>query len=56
MNQQYAVAEIKANHPWSCIDKSIASGLKDVIILLCSALMKLHVEHCASLELLSTRH
>lgn len=56
MNQQYTVAEIKTNHPWSCIDKSIANGLKYVIILLCSALVKLHVEHCASLELLSTRY
>jgi len=56
MNQEYTAAKTKANHTLSCINKSIASGLKDMIVSLCLALVRLHLEYYVSLRMLSTRH
>lgn len=54
MNQQYAAVEMTANHTLNCINKRIASGLKDKIVSLCLALQRLHLKYC--LGLLKMRH
>lgn len=50
-NQQYAAVEMRVNHTLSSINKNIASVLKDMIVSLCLALVRLHLEYYASVGL-----
>jgi len=54
MTQQYALAAQKANHILGCIPSSVASRLREVILPLCSALVRAHLESCV--QLLSPQH
>lgn len=52
----YCCMEIKANHTISFTNKSIANGLKEIIVSLCLVLERPHLEYCAIMGLLSTRY
>jgi len=47
--QQYELAAQKANHMVGCIKSSMASRSREVILPLCSALVRPHLESCAQL-------
>ena len=54
MSQQHALAAQKANHTLGCIQSSVASGLREGILPLCSALVRPRLESC--IQLWSPQH
>jgi len=46
MSQHCVLAAHRANHILGCVKRSMVSRSREVILPLCSALMRPHLEHC----------
>ena len=46
MRQQCALIVQKANRILGCVQRSVTSRAREVIMLLCSVLVRPHLEHC----------
>ena len=53
MRQQYALTAQKANHTLHCIQRSMISRKREVILPLCSVLVRPHLEQCVHMCILS---
>ncbi|PKU39039.1 hypothetical protein llap_10657 [Limosa lapponica baueri] len=49
MTQQGVLAAQKASHTLGCVKRSVASRSREVILSLCSALVRPHLEYCVQL-------
>ena len=49
IRQKYVLIAHKANCILGCIKKSMASRAREVILLLCFALVRLHLEYCVQM-------
>ena len=49
MNQQCALTAQNANHILGCIKSSVASRVREVILHLCYALVRHHLEYCITM-------
>ena len=47
ISQKYALAGQKANHSLGCIKRGVSSRTREVVIPLCSILVRSHLEYCA---------
>jgi len=54
MTQQHALSAQRVNHILGCIKSSMASRLREVILPLCSAVVRPHLESC--IQLWSPQH
>ena len=50
VSQQCALAAQKANHIPACFKRNMASRLREVILSLCSVLLKPHLEYCIQMQ------